>query len=202
MLRALRQLALTVLLVLSAPALAAQQAGPPGPPADRDSLESRVRMRMAQVFKRQLGLNDEQMRRLAATNQRFAAQRRELLVKERQIRVGLRDEIELGDSTRDPQIARLLDDMSQVQRRRLDLMDAEQKELATFMTPSQRARYLGMEEQIRRRVDEMREQGTRERGDRMPQQRGGAGARRPGGAPGGAPGGRSSPPPRTTRPPA
>jgi hypothetical protein len=175
------------LLVLAVPALAAQPPGPP--PTERDSLESRVRQRMEQMVQRQLGLTDDQVRRLGATNRRFANQRRDLLIRERQVRLGLRDEIELGDSTRNPQVAKLLDEMLQLQRQRLDLLESEQKELATFMTPHQRARYFGMEEQIRRRVEEMREQGGR--------QPGAAGQRRPG-----TMGGRGGTPPRPgTRPP-
>lgn len=186
--RQMRSLLLAaVLLAFAAPVLTAQPPGPP--PADRDSLESRVRQRMEQVLKRQLGLNDEQMRRLGATNRRFANQRRDLLIRERQVRLGLRDEIELGDSTRNPQVAKLLDEMLQLQRQRLDLLESEQKELASFMTPHQRAKYFGMEEQIRRRVEEMREQGGR--------QPAGAGQRRPG-----TMGGRGGTPPRPgTRPP-
>jgi periplasmic protein CpxP/Spy len=189
MLHRMRSLLLAAaLLALAAPALMAQPPGPP--PADRDSLESRVRQRMEQVLQRQLGLNDDQMRRLGATNRRFANQRRDLLIRERQVRLGLRDEIELGDSTRNPQVAKLLDEMLLLQRRRLDLLETEQKELATFMTPHQRARYFGMEEQIRRRVEEMREQGGR--------QPAGAGQRRPGTMGGG----RGGAPPRPgTRPP-
>jgi len=175
------------LLALTAPALMAQPPGPP--PTGRDSLESRVRQRMEQVLQRQVGLSDDQMRRLRATNRRFDAQRRDLLIRERQVRLGLRDEIALGDSTRNPQVAKLLDEMLQLQRQRLDLLESEQKELATFMTPHQRAKYFGIEEQVRRRVEEMREQGGR--------QPAGAGQRRPG-----TMGGRGGVPPRTgTRPP-
>jgi hypothetical protein len=43
-----------------------------------------------------------------------------------------------------------------VQRRRLDLAAEEQRELATIMTPVQRARYLALQETVRRRTDEMR----------------------------------------------
>jgi hypothetical protein len=110
-------------------------------------------------------------------------------MRERQVRAGIREELDLADTTRQAQVARLLDQMLVIQRQRLDLIEAEQKELATFMTPQQRARYFGMQEQIRRRVEEMREQGGR---GAPP----GGGVRRPGGVlgpPGGAPGGTRPP---------
>jgi Spy/CpxP family protein refolding chaperone len=157
---------------LSASPLAAQEPAAP-PPAERDSLEARVRQRMGQIVKKELGLSDEQMRRLQATNRRFEGQRRALFEQEREVRTGLRDEMMSGDTTRNAQVAVLLDRMLVLQRRRLDLMETEQKELATFLTPIQRARYFGMEEQVRRRVMEMRQQ-------RDPGGPGGMQGRRPG----------------------
>lgn len=164
-----------LLLVLSTPALAQREPDP----AQRDSLEARVRARMAQVMRNQLGLTDEQVRRLQATNGRFEGQRRELFEQERRVRIELRAAIELGDSTQNARIGPLLDRTIQLQRERLDLLEAEQKELATFLTPLQRARLYGFEEQMRRRVQEMREGGARRDG--------GPPTRRPmGGRPGGA----------------
>ena len=164
---------------LAAPALHAQEPTPP-PPAERDLLEQRVRQRMAQVIQRQVGLTDEQMRKLGVENRKFEQQQRDLFVRERQVRLGIRDELELADTSRQAQVSRLIDQMLQIQRQRVDLLEAEQRELATFMTPQQRARYFGMQEQIRRRVEEMRDQGGRP----GPGGEGAApgGVRRPGGA--------------------
>lgn len=154
------RIAIAVLALGAASAtVRAQQPGPP--PAERDSLEARVRQRMAQMVKRQLGLTDDQMRKLGDANRRFEGQRRDLLTRERDVRMDLRDEMQLGDTTRQAQVARLLDQMMVLQRRRTDQLEAEQKDLATFLTPIQRAKYFAMEEQIRRRVMEMREEGMR-----------------------------------------
>jgi len=167
--------------------LAAQQAvSGNAPPMARDSIEARVRLRMAQIVKTQLGLTDRQVRQLMLANRRFEAQRLALFQEEREVRNALRDEIESRDTTRQAQVGELLDRMLQLQRDRLALLESEQKELATFLTPVQRAKYFGMEEQIRRRIMEMR--------DRSPD--GGPGG--PGG-PGGVrrplgPGGRRPPP--------
>lgn len=177
-----------LVLALAAPALSAQEPGQPPPPQEREALEARLRQRMAEVVKRQVGLNDEQMRRLGATNRRFETQRRELMARERDIRGDLRDEIESGDTTRSAQVSRLLDQMLQVQRQRLELLESEQKELATFMSPHQRARYFGIEEQMRRRVEEMRDARPPAGGARRPPPMGAPGGR-PGGAGGGPVGG-------------
>lgn len=166
--------------------LAAQQAvGGSAPPMARDSLERVVRLRMAQIVKTQLELTDRQVRQLMLTNRRFEAQRVALFQEEREVRNALRDEIESRDTTRQAQVSELLDRMLQLQRDRLALLESEQKELSTFLTPVQRAKYFGLEEQIRRRMMEMR--------DRSPDggPGGPGGVRRPLG-----PGGGRRPPPQ------
>lgn len=148
------------------------------PDARRDSLEARVRARMTIMLRTQVGLDDEQIRRLQATNRRFEGQRRELFNRERRVRSDLRAAL-ASDSARDARIAPLLDMTIQLQRRRLDLLEAEQKELATFLTPTQRARLYGMEEQMRRRMQEMRDARPSDGNDNGAR-RGQPGAPRPG----------------------
>jgi Spy/CpxP family protein refolding chaperone len=176
--RAFRLLLIATLAPLAAMAQnAPPQDGPPPNAAERDSLETRVRVRMMGMLKTQLGLNDEQIRRLAATNRRFEGQRRQMFEQERRVRFDLRHALgEGGDTTK---VAPLLDSMLTLQRDRLEMMEAEQRELATFLTPVQRARLVGLEEQIRRRMTEMREV----RGERGASDRPAGGGRRPSGPP-------------------
>lgn len=140
-------------------AVPAQEPGPPPPAGQRDSLEARVRARMTQMMRNQLGLNDEQVRRLQVANRRFEGQRRQLLERERQVRLELRAALAAGDSASQPRVGELLDRTLQLQRQRLELVEAEQKEFATFLTPVQRARLFGLQEQLQRRMTELREQG-------------------------------------------
>lgn len=121
----------------------------------RESLEARVRSRMTQVVRAQLGLTDDQARRLAATNQRLDVRRRALVNQEREARASLRVQLDRGDSANAAQVSTLLDRMLQLQRSRLVLMEEEQRELATFLTPVQRARFLGLQEQVRQRIEGM-----------------------------------------------
>ncbi len=187
------------LLALGASGTVAGAQDPRRPPAaERDSLEARVRQRMGEVVRLQLGLNNDQMRKLGEANRRLDVQRRALLRRERDVRIDLRDEIQSGDTTRQAQVARLLDQLLGVQRERFEQLEAQQRELGTFLTPIQRARYFAIEEQIRGRMMEMREEGMR------PPVGGGVG--RPGGmTPGGmTPGGRpgmGGPPRGGARPP-
>jgi Spy/CpxP family protein refolding chaperone len=150
-------LTLAAVVSLAASTIGAQQAPQGAPPLDpqRDSLETQVRVRMMQMLKTQLNLTDEQVRRLGATNRRFEGQRRQMFEQERRVRFDLRQALsEGGDTT---QVASLLDRMLTLQKDRASLMEAEQRELATFLTPVQRARLVGLEEQIRRRMTDMRD---------------------------------------------
>jgi hypothetical protein len=131
---------------------------------------------MGQVLKNQLGLNDEQMKKLQETNKRFDEKRRILVDQERDVRMSLRDEMLRPDSARQPQVAGLLDRMVKVQRQRVDILEQEQKELGGFLTPLQRAKYFGVEEQLRRRMQQMRQQQMRQQQMRQ-QQMGGRGGR-------------------------
>lgn len=134
------------------------------PPASRPQMEQRLRAGLWRIAKQRLAFNDEQMGRLTATNQRFDARRREINQRERVERQALRREVLAGDSANQNRIASALDELHQLQRQRLDVNGEEQKELATFMTPLQRAKYAALQEQVRRRVEALR----RGRADRLP----------------------------------
>lgn len=176
-----RALLLLGLVVLPAAAVGAQQRQPRQEQSpQRDSLEARVRQRMGEVLRRQLGLNDEQLRRLQQTNRRFEGQRRQLFEQERETRGELRRALAEPDSGSQERVGALLDRTLVLQRQRLELIEAEQKELATFLTPVQRARLFGLEEQMRRRAEELREQGPPPpAAGRRPGVRPGAGRRPP-----------------------
>lgn len=130
-------------------------------PARRDSLALRVQARMQQVLRTQVGMTDEQIARYQEANRKFEQQRRTLFVAERRTRMEIRDAVVSGDTAQNARIGQLLDRTLQLQRQRLDLMEAEQKEYATFLTPVQRARLFGVEEQLRRRMMEMGQPGGR-----------------------------------------
>ena len=135
------------------------------PPA-RANLEQLVRQRMAQVTKQRLDATDEQMVKLQATNQKFDEQRRILLQQERDVRMALRDEMLHPDPAGQGRVAELMDRLIKTQRQRVDIQEQEQKELANYLTPLQRAKYFALEQQIRQRVTQLR-QAQQGRGGRL-----------------------------------
>ena len=132
---------------------------------NREQLEQQFRMRLANLLKTQLGLTDEGMRQLSEVNQRFDRQRRELNRREMMTRRSLRAEVLKHDSADAARIEQLLTEQFRVERERIDLTEAEQRELSKFLTPVQRARYLGVQEQIRREMDRLRGRGMQPMGD-------------------------------------
>jgi hypothetical protein len=123
---------------------------------ERAQMEQRFRQQLANMLRTQLGLNDDQMRQLSAVNQRFDVQRRELLRREMIARRSIREEVDKRDSADAGRIDQMLTEQFKLERERIDLTEAEQRELSKFLTPVQRARYLGVQEQIRREMDQLR----------------------------------------------
>lgn len=135
------------------PARAREQRLPQGEP-----LERQFRERLAEVVRRRLNLNDAQMRQLRQVNERVERERMQLLREERQVRVALRSEMLAPDSADQERVATLLDNTLRIQRRRLDLVEQEQRALSEFMTPLQRAQYFAIQDDLRRRLEDIRQQ--------------------------------------------
>ena len=161
-------------LSLTSP-LAAQGGLEGGGGKNRAALEQRVRERLGRVVKEQLNLSDDQVTRLQQTNRKYERERIELVKQERDIRISMRSEVLSGDSADQAKVGTLIEQMLKVQRQRIEVVEREQRDLAEFLTPVQRVKYLVLQEQLRRRMEEFRQRG--------PQRGGGAGGRM--GVPGG-----------------
>jgi hypothetical protein len=125
---------------------------------DRETLKRRFQERFGAMVKQRLQLNDSQVVRLGETNRRFEGQRRLLIQQERDVRMSLRDELLAEQQGRGSQdrISSLLERAIRVQRQRIELLESEQRELARFLNPTQRAKLLGMQEQLRRNAGDIR----------------------------------------------
>lgn len=121
--------------------------------------------RLAAAVQRQLGLSDEQGRQLREATRRFATQRDRLMTQERATRLELRANVMRGDSADQARVAQLVDQLLGHQRRRVELVAEEQRELARFLTPLQRAQFLAMQERALRAAQQLRaERAARGRG--------------------------------------
>ncbi|HEV7837465.1 MAG TPA: hypothetical protein VGO75_05290 [Gemmatimonadaceae bacterium] len=154
---------LALLLLVVAGAAANGQAVPTVPQGDRTALEQQFRERTAKLVQQRLGLNDVQLAKLEQSNARYAPQLRQLAAQERDIRSQLRNEMMAGNSANQQHVSDLLDAAFRMQRQRLGIMEAEQKDLAGFLTPIQRARYIALQSQFGKRAQELSGEGGRQK---------------------------------------
>lgn len=152
---------LVILALVVSSARADAQAVTPPRAGNRAALEQQFRERTARLTQQRLGLTDPQLRRLEQTNARFAPQLRQLATQEREVRRQLRQEMMAGNSANQQHVGELLDASIRLQKQRIAIIESEQKDLAGFLTPIQRARYIALQAQFRKRAEELSGQGGR-----------------------------------------
>jgi periplasmic protein CpxP/Spy len=152
------------LLVLTQALAAQNPSGPPRQAAERapDSagrarLAGDIRRGFARAVRQRVGLSDTQMRQLGPLSQRHEQQRRRLQLEERNTRTSLRVAVRDYQPADSAKVGQLLQNLIDIQRRRVQLLESEQRDLSAIMTPVQRARYLALQEQVRRRLEQMRQ---------------------------------------------
>lgn len=141
------------------------QGGPPGErgragaprltEVQRAQMERRLEERINRVVRERLAPTDEQFAKLREVARRVEQERRTLRNEEMATRFALRRELLAGDKANETAVAELLDRMQQYERRRSDLMEREQRELAKFLSPTQRAKYIGVQDELRRTMQDL-----------------------------------------------
>lgn len=163
--------AIGLAVVIGFPANAAAQVRDtgrgPGDARQRAEMEQRFRARLAQVVNERLGLTPDQSRRLQEVDRQFEPQRQALMRQEMQVRRSLRQQIAARDSADQTVTAGLLDRMLVLQRERTELAAREQRALAAFLTPVQRAQLIALQADLHRRVMNAR-RGDQRGGPRSP----------------------------------
>lgn len=162
----------TLALALSGAAAYAQPVTAPITKANRPALDQQFRERVAKLTQDRIGLTDAQMARLKQSNAHFAPQLSQVAAQERETRRQLRQEMTSGGQPNQQHVSELLDASLRLQKQRITIVEAEQKDLARFMTPVQRARYIALQQQFRRRAQELDGQNRGGRDSMGLQQRG------------------------------
>lgn len=159
---AARVVAVLLLAVTGPSTMTAQVTPPPGEPrglrADdprRAELEKRFQQRVETMVRQRLQLTDDQAMKLREVASRAETSRRALRRDETQARKQMRDELLAGDNANESKVAELLEQMPRLERRRIELMEQEQRELAKFLSPVQRARYFALQDELRRNMQEL-----------------------------------------------
>ncbi len=121
----------------------------------RAELERRFQQRIDAMVRQRLELSDEQALKLREVASRTETARRTLRREEMQARQAMRDELLAGDNANVSKVADLLDQLPRLERRRIELMEQEQRELSKFLSPVQRARYFALQDELRRNMQEL-----------------------------------------------
>jgi periplasmic protein CpxP/Spy len=132
------------------------------PVAQRQRLQARLRLRVEEILQQRLELTDEQTRRMSDLWVQLEPDRRALLKEDRETRAALRAELLAGSQGNETRVRELMDRISTLDRRRLDLRDREQRELSQFLSPTQRARFFALQDELRRSVSDVQNRRTRE----------------------------------------
>ncbi len=157
-----------ILSLALASGLAAQEpaAGAPQRPdtAEADRLRAQIEERFSQRVQEELHLTPDQAAKLRASQERFGGQRRTLMHQQMERRMALNDQMQPGVAANADSVRKLMDANQAARAQMLKLDQDEDREMAGYLTPVQRARYQQMREGFMRRVAEMRAQ---RRGGRM-----------------------------------
>lgn len=145
---------------IAAPAQTPESAGHPtrlrqeSRPAQEGVLRAAIEERFMQRVATTLELDRKQEAQLRATNARYAIRRRELASRERALRLAMRSELQPGVAANQDSLGAALDQIAALQLERAKLQQDEMNDLSTFLTPVQRARYLVLQQQLKRIVED------------------------------------------------
>lgn len=154
---------LWVLLLLAPPVLTAQD--PQDTSHEAQRLRQRILLRWHERVRQDLNLSSDQEAKLQDTEGRFTMRRREIAGRQRAINEALRGQLQPGVAANSDSVRKLMEARDRNRRTLADLDQDENKEMGSYLNPVQHARYQMMREQMRRRIDQIREQ--RQRGGQM-----------------------------------
>ena len=155
----MRKYILLSLAVLFAPSLAAQ--GRDSMSARSDTAEAaRLRTQIESTFTRRvqqdLNLSQDQAAKLRASQERFGSRRRDVMQEQLQRRRALENQMQPGIAANSDSVRKLMDGIQTGRAEMLKIEQDQDREMAGYLTPVQRARYQQMRERFMQRVGELR----------------------------------------------
>jgi hypothetical protein len=152
--RTLWGIALTIALAGATAPVQAQESGPARPRLEE--LRRRVRERVAQRIQQDLNLSPDQMQRLRTTVGAYAGRRRDLEARQRDLRRALGGQLRPGVAATADSVARLTDELLDVRVRYAESFREEQRQLARYLDPVQRAKLMLLRDRLTNRAQEFR----------------------------------------------
>lgn len=120
-------------------------------------MRDRIQENFLARAKEQMGLNDDQMTKLRAAEQRVATKRRSIEQEIRRLNGALAEQLRPGIAAKEDVVTKSLDSLGTLRVSYAQVFKEEQRELSAFLTPVQRAQFYRMREQMVDRVREVRQ---------------------------------------------
>jgi hypothetical protein len=140
--------------------MAAAQQGPPVRDSARiEALRQAVERRFAERVRVELALSDRKMEQLRQHQGAVMVRRRELLLRQRELRMALQQQMRPGVAADADSVRRLNDALRDNRGRIFALEQEEDGKLSEFLTPVQVAQYRQLRERLVERVNELRRRG-------------------------------------------
>ena len=152
----MRRLWVLGLAVVLAPAVSAQE---PRDTGEAGRLRMQIEERFAERVQQDLKLSPDQATKLRATQERFGTRRRSLMQQQMQRRRALEDQMQPGVAANSDSVRKLMDGIRGGRAEMFKMEQDEDQEMASYLSPVQRARYQQMRERFIQRVGEMRREG-------------------------------------------
>lgn len=151
----MRRPAMALLLVLL-PGLVAAQGGA-DTAAQAVAVKQQIRQRWHEHIVTQLQLNQDQAGRLQATEDKYDGLRQPIQQRQVAIAAALNEQMQPGVAADNDLVTRLLDEREQNRTKLQDLERQQDQEMAGYLTPVQRVRYLRQRQLFIARIQQMRE---------------------------------------------
>ncbi len=129
----------------------------PGQGARAEQLRAMIEERFAQRVKTELQLNDQQMDQLRAAYRADRDRRLQLRDREMDLRRAINEQMQPGVAANQDSLSRLQDALTQNHVARAQLEQQQERDLAQFLTPVQRARLMQMRQNLMQRIQTIRE---------------------------------------------
>ena len=147
-----------VLMLAAAVPLAAQAPTEPQDTAEAARLRQQIEQRFHQIVRQRLALSDDQDAKLRATQERFGAQRRDLMREQADHRQALDRQMQPGVAANSDSVQFHMQGIQRNQERLLRLQQDEDREMAGYLTPVQRAQYQMLRDRLATRLSDLRRQ--------------------------------------------
>src|SRR5438093_4680011 len=157
-------LSLAILLALSFAAQQRDTVAQRGDTAEAGRLRAQIEDKFRGRVQEELKLTPDQVTKLRATQERYNGRRRTVMEQQLERRRALEDQMQPGIAANSDSVRKLMDGIQTGRAEMLKIEQDQDREMAGYLSPVQRARYQQMRERLMQRIGELRTERREGRG--------------------------------------